>query len=170
MEFEERKTVVQYTKSQILQAAKNSSSRKEFRKQYQWAFNAALNRGGVFFHQVMALIPEPANATVGKKFLKLPKKLSDQVKRRMVSKRSTMHKEVGKYFKTKRQEANLSLDDASSRFGCSHQYISNWERGAAPVPLARLKLICELYGIKNKEEVVKLFVSLYELQVRSALF
>jgi DNA-binding transcriptional regulator YiaG len=169
MDSEQRKSVVQYSAEEIFQAAINSESERFFRTRYRWAFLAALQRGNKFFKETMSKIPQPKSRSTKKRVLG-PKPINKIVLRRILKVRHAKRIMIGKYFKEKRIEAGLKLEDVASKFECSSGHVSNWERGASMPPVKLLKKICEFYKIGNKEEIVRLYVGLYERELRSVLF
>lgn len=64
----------------------------------------------------------------------------------------TPFKNVGKLIKAYRLKAGVSQGDLASVFGFANgQAISNTERGIAPFPYQRYKLLCEVLNIPPKK-------------------
>ena len=67
-------------------------------------------------------------------------------------KKIELNKNIGKYLKDKRVEANLTQYEVADKLGYSSpQFISNFERGLCSPPLKQLKKIIKLYSIRPCE-------------------
>lgn len=61
---------------------------------------------------------------------------------------------VGQYLKSQRIECGLTQRELANHFQLSSaQYVSNWERGTCPPPVAYLPKLCELLKINQKQMV-----------------
>ncbi|MCB0419991.1 MAG: helix-turn-helix domain-containing protein [Bdellovibrionales bacterium] len=80
-----------------------------------------------------------------------------------------LHKHLGNYLKTKRQQRGLTQKDVASRLGYSTaQFISNFERGLCSPPLNNLKVLVGLYKAPP-EEVLEIILKEQENILRRAL-
>ena len=80
-----------------------------------------------------------------------------------------LHKNLGGYLKTKRQNAGMTQQEVANKLGYSTaQFISNFERGLCSPPLNNLKTIIGLYKIPV-EEVMNLILKEQEHILRRAL-
>ena len=59
---------------------------------------------------------------------------------------------LGKFLKSKRENASLSQGDVAKKLKyTSPQFISNWERGVSSPPIKVLKLLSDLYKVSTDE-------------------
>lgn len=59
-------------------------------------------------------------------------------------------------FKELRLRKDLSQRELAEIVGCHLQQVSNWERGAAPLPEKHVKQFCKVVGANPKEVCVAL--------------
>ncbi len=68
------------------------------------------------------------------------------------------------FLKEKRVSAGLSQREVADKMGYSTpQFVSNWERGISHPPIAQLKKLAELYGIRAED----LFETFLEREIES---
>lgn len=80
-----------------------------------------------------------------------------------------LHKHLGSYLKTKRQQSGLTQKDVATKLGYSTaQFISNFERGLCSPPLNNLKVLVGLYNVPA-EEVLDIILKEQENILRRAL-
>ena len=77
------------------------------------------------------------------------------------------------YLKTKRQAAGLSQNEVSVKLGYSGpQFISNLERGISQLPIYKIPMFAELYGVQVQEfidEVIKEHARILRIKIDVAL-
>lgn len=78
------------------------------------------------------------------------------------------HNKLMKLLKTKRIEESISQKELGDTIGTHAQYISNFERGLAPISIPHLKMICKKMGIK-KETIKKAMLDDYETHLDGVL-
>lgn len=78
-------------------------------------------------------------------------------------------KEFANYLKRKRVEAGVTQADVSRKLGYANpQFVSNWERGMAQLPLAAVTKLIKLYRI-NPDEIVLYYIKSAKEQLNKAL-
>jgi len=80
-----------------------------------------------------------------------------------------LHKTLGTYLKTKRQQLGLTQAEVAKKLSyASPQFISNFERGLCSPPLKNLKTLVNLYQIPV-DEIMNLMLKEQEIILRTAL-
>jgi transcriptional regulator with XRE-family HTH domain len=81
-----------------------------------------------------------------------------------------MSSNLGVYLKKKRESAGLTQEEVGRALGYAsgHQYVSNWERGTSPPPMAKLYELASLYKIAP-EELIEVILDEQEKLLRKML-